>query len=221
MRKSEFVTEYERRTDNSKEIFAQLQQAGYTYLGGGQDATVWGRDEGEVLKVLMPSENKERAEASFLIFFNACVSMPNNPYVPKFVGEYEVFEINGTSYMQITMERLHPIAENSFEQALVWALSDVSGDDYYEDWNSLTDYLLNDDTWSGCDLPITDEMPEIVWEKMRGSGDFREQCEGLFDTMRTLYNVAESNDLGWDLHTENVMQRKDGTLVITDPFFTS
>jgi hypothetical protein len=34
-----------------------------------------------------------------------------------------------------------------------------------------------------------------------------------------LYHTGSINKIGWDLHTENVMQRKDGTLVIIDPWF--
>ena len=219
MRKHEFVAEYE-QGDNSEQIFKELKAAGYEYLGGGLDATVWGRDEGEVLKVLMPSENKERAERSFMIFHDACIAMKNNPHVPRFVDEHSVFEINGTEYMQITMERLRPLAEGSFEEAMVWLLSDVASDDYYEDWESLVDLITEPDSWNGGATDIMDRMPELTWDRIQHDSNFRETYEGLFSTMRSLYIVAESNDLGWDLHTENVMQRADGTIVITDPFFT-
>ena len=41
----------------------------------------------------------------------------------------------------------------------------------------------------------------------------------LYETMAALYKYGRKNNIGWDLHTENVMRRKDGTLVITDPFY--
>jgi len=39
--------------------------------------------------------------------------------------------------------------------------------------------------------------------------------------MSLLYNTGRINKIGWDLHTENVMQRSDGTLVIIDPWFST
>jgi len=210
MRKEEFVTEYERRTDNSKEIFQQLQDAGYTMLGGGYDATVWGKDEGEVLKVLMPSDNKEDAEMNFLIFHDACQEMEGNPHVPRFVDEYSMFEINGTEYMQITMERLQPIPEGTVDQAVVWALSELCTVAFLK-WRDVPKQLENPDFWRGIDF-ISDDM---IVEILRNINDY----QLLFQTMQAFYKIAQSGSMGWDLHTENVMQRKDGTLVITDPFF--
>ena len=40
----------------------------------------------------------------------------------------------------------------------------------------------------------------------------------LYNTLRTLHKVGRSKGYGWDPHTENIMQRNDGTLVITDPW---
>jgi hypothetical protein len=42
----------------------------------------------------------------------------------------------------------------------------------------------------------------------------------LFTTMQMLYMAGKQAGLGWDLHTENVMIRRDGTLVIVDPFYS-
>ena len=37
--------------------------------------------------------------------------------------------------------------------------------------------------------------------------------------MRLVYATGRINKVGWDLHTENVMMRKNGELVIIDPWF--
>ena len=213
MRKEEFVAEYESHTDNSREIFRQLKAAGYSYLGGGMDATVWGRDEGEVLKVLMPSENKEEAEMTFLIFHDACQEMTNNPHVPKFVDEYSVFEINGTDYMQVTMEKLYPIPQGSVDEAIVWGLSDLCADASIK-WHDVEEQLHNIDFWSSTDLSWNTEE-----EVMKIAQTPLDNYQLLFQTMQAFYKIAQSGGIGWDLHTENVMQRADGTLVITDPFY--
>jgi hypothetical protein len=210
MRKQEFVTEYEKYTDNSKQIFAELEKAGYQYLGGGIDATVWGRDEGEVLKVLMPQNAKADAERGFLIFHDACIAMKSSPHVPRFLEEYSVFEINGEDYMQITMERLQPITPGSIEEAIVWGLSDLCTADYLS-WDDVTMQLEDPSFWDHLDFMTLDKIDKVV--------RYIDGYEHLFETMRAFYNVAKKNNgINWDLHTENVMQRDDGTLVITDPF---
>lgn len=209
MRKEEFLGEYDRGAATD-EIFRQLEQAGYQYLGGGQDATVWGRDEGEVLKVLMPSRLKETAEKSFMIFHDACQAMQDNPHVPQFIDQASVFEINGVDYMQISMERLQPIGEGTDSQLIVWALSDLCTNSA---WADVAAQLEDPEFWSS--------IPDITIERIENllyHIDL-EDCRALFDTMQTFYRIAQQNNLGWDLHTENVMQRSDGTLVITDPFF--
>jgi hypothetical protein len=40
----------------------------------------------------------------------------------------------------------------------------------------------------------------------------------FFHTAKALYKAGRSAGYGWDMHTENVMQRGDGTLVVTDPW---
>jgi hypothetical protein len=210
--KKKVVAEYERRTVNSERIFSELKKAGYSYVGGGVDATVWARDDGEVLKVLMPSENKAAAESSFLLFHDACVKMKNNPHVPRFVDEYSVFEINGVDYVQITMERLNPIKKGSIDQAMVWALSDLCTNDYLS-WDDVTLQLEDPKFWSQLSF-MTTSMRD------RALRDIHNYWS-LFETMQAFYKIAQQNSLGWDLHTENVMQRRDGTLVITDPFMVS
>jgi hypothetical protein len=214
MRKAEFVTEYERGTDNSEQIFAQLEDAGYEYLGGGIDATVWGRDEGEVLKVLMPQNAKADAERGFLIFHDACIAMKNNPHVPRFLDDYSVFEINGEDYMQITMERLQPIPTNTIEEAMVWGLSELATVAFIK-WSDVDDQLGDPEFWRHYAGEVTlDEIGRTL-----GDSQAMSEYKSLFATMLAFHKILmKNNGLNWDLHTENVMRRDDGTLVITDPF---
>ena len=216
MRKQEFVTEYERRTDNKEQIFAQLQDAGYVFLGGGMDATVWGRDEGEVLKVIMPSENKEKAEASFLFFFKLCKRLRGNPHVPRFIGGNESFDINGTPYMQFAMEKLTPLGEGGFAEAAVWLLSDFSDRTGMKLATLVKEVPRNN--WFDGYRGAGDEAAKKFVEAMQDPATFAEY-DKLFKTMQYFYTNGRKLGLGWDLHTENCMQRADGTVVITDPFF--
>jgi hypothetical protein len=220
--KEEVLDEYENGTDNSRQIFAKLKELGYERLGSGQDATVWSKDDASVIKILMPSDKPYNAENGFLTFYNFCQQHKDLPNLPKFIdiggAHHTVFTINGTNYRQIAMERLLPIPNNSFEEAMVWALSDMCMDRSYRVWEQVTDTLISTDIWLGCESPVAEYMHELVWEKMRHSD--MDGYKLLFTTMQMLYMAGKQAGLGWDLHTENVMIRRDGTLVIVDPFYS-
>lgn len=215
------VNEYENGTENSKQIFDQLKQAGYTKLGAGQDATVWAKDEGSVIKILMPTDKPHQAENGFLTFYNFCQQHTDLPNLPKFVtiggAHHSTFDINGTQYRQIAMERLQPIVNKSFEEAMVWMLSDLANS--RARWEHVTAKLLDADEW-WSDGNGMQGMPSKIKEKMATDPSFNATYGLLLATMQMLYLVGKQAGLGWDLHTENVMQRRDGTLVIVDPFYS-
>ncbi len=217
------LNEYEQNTDNSKQIFAKLQQLGYKKLGGGQDATVWSKDENSVIKILMPSTHKEEAEKGFLFFYDICKENQSNPHLPKFIdiggAHHTVFELNGVPYRQIAMERLSPIKSGSFEELLVWNLSDLATIAFIK-WKDVLKQLTSPSGWAGAERTrISTNMPALVKNKFQTEPNFEEEIHNLFSTMQDLQLQGKQHGLGWDLHTENIMQRKDGTLVIVDPYF--
>ncbi len=199
------LTEYESGTDNSAQIFAKLKSLGYERLGSGQDATVWSKDENSVIKILMPSDKPHQAENGFITFYDFCQQHKDLPNLPKFVdiggAHHTVFEINGQPYRQIAMERLVPI--KGLEERMVWMLSDFA--------NTRAN-------WDQTKVKITELDQDIG--KMFSDPKFNADYALLFSTMQVLCLIGKSNGLGWDLHTENVMQRRDGTLVIVDPFYS-
>ena len=65
----------------------------------------------------------------------------------------------------------------------------------------------------------TYDNPEIVHTVKHLKPRAWEKYHVLYVLMQLLYNTGQLNNLGWDLHTENVMRRKDGTLVVVDPWF--
>ena len=222
MRAQEFVTEYERDTSSSKQIFAKLQQLGYTKLGDGQDATVWSKDEGTVIKILMPSDLKaDYADKNFLTFYNFCQQHTDLPNLPKFIdvggAHHTAFEIDGRPYRQIAMERLQPIKNGTFEEAMVWILSDLAAT--RAPWKVVVEKLLDAKEWNADGSGIMSRMPELIRAKLNDER-FNAEYNMLLLTMQMLYMAGQKASLGWDLHTENVMQRRDGTLVIVDPYFT-
>ena len=40
----------------------------------------------------------------------------------------------------------------------------------------------------------------------------------LIQTLNELYSTGSKNKYRWDLHSDNIMMRKDGTPVINDPW---
>ena len=215
------LTEYESGTDNSAKIFAKLKSLGYERLGSGQDATVWSKDEASVIKILMPTDKPHQAENGFITFYDFCQQHKDLPNLPKFVdiggAHHTVFEINGHPYRQIAMERLAPIKNKSFEESMVWMLSDLASS--RARWEHLIEKLVSEDEWAtgGGNMQY---MPSMVKDKLANDPSFSAEYGILFATMQLLCSVGKSKGLGWDLHTENVMQRRDGTLVIVDPFYS-
>ena len=210
-------------TENSKAIFSKLEGLGYSKLGSGADATVWAKDSDHVIKILMPRRTLPsevaNAERGFLEFYNFCKDHSDVPNLPRFIdigGEnHAVFEINGTPYRQIAMERLQHIPRRSFEEAMVWMLSDLAKNN--ASWGSVVRQLRNPRTWSGSSgmTKISDQVAEKFADPA-----VSKQYGILYLTMSRLYHSGLRSGLGWDLHTDNVMMRHDGTLVIVDPYFT-
>ncbi|CAB4852723.1 MAG: hypothetical protein F2772_11275 [Actinobacteria bacterium] len=219
----EKLDEYERGTPNSKEIFAKLKNLGYKQLGFGEDATVWTKDENHVIKILMPSRsipsNVTNAEKGFMTFYDFCKKHPELPNLPHFIDigghGHSAFEINGTPYRQIAMERLRPIKNGSFEEAMVWILSDLAK--YRVPWDNIVAILKKSETWATD--PNMSNMPKLVASGLTDPV-VNKQYGILYLTMSRLYHAGLKSGLGWDLHTENAMLRPDGTIVIVDPFFT-
>lgn len=211
------VTEYEQDTPRSREIFNTLAAAGYERIGGGADATVWAKTDKHVIKILMPTNNREQADSAFLFFYGICKDNAQNQFLPKFIdiggAHHTVFEIDGVPYRQIAMERLQPIKRRSKEEALVWALSDLATVSFIK-WKDALKELRNPETWKF--FPRKNIWPAAVALLQHPQSE--EYYHKLFSTMQYLYTEGRAAGYLWDLHTENVMQRTDNTLVITDPY---
>ena len=109
-----------------------MYKAGYTEVGAGADATVWAKDAGTVIKILMPEDGIiSPAEKVFLEYYKAAQKYQDNPHFIKFVDiggqHYTKFDIDGETFYQIAAEKLKPLKNGSFEEAVVWAMSDFVG----------------------------------------------------------------------------------------------
>lgn len=121
------------------------------------------------------------------------------------------------------MERLQPIKGGSFEELMVWLLSDLAMVPFIK-WADVVKEMLKPSAFRGAvRTAVSTRMPELIRTQLNKNPKFEEYWHTLFSTMQDLYNTgqAASPKLNWDLHTENVMQRRDGTLVIVDPYYST
>jgi hypothetical protein len=217
MRLHDILFEYDENSANSKKIINNLKKLGYTAIGSGIDATVWAKDAGSVIKILMPHEvSRAETDAVFLAFYDFCAAHKTSPFLPKFVSigglDHALFELDGIAYRQISMEKLEPITNGSFMEQMVWGLSDLATVPFMK-WHDAKGQLADPKFWehfegTAREGDIVQGLSNPAVEKMYAA---------LFAIMQQLWQFGRSRGMGWDLHTENVMCRGN-TPVITDPF---
>jgi hypothetical protein len=209
------LAEAESGTKNVSAINKKFKEAGYKKLGSGADSTVWAKDEASVIKILMPEDSNSLAEKVFLKFYDFVRSNPNLPNLPKFLESTQTMNINGKNYTFVVMERLQHIKPGSIDEAMVWILSDFAVNKM--PWPAVLKELSDPKTWEYWDGPPSVEKILQIVQTMDEKVSSRYSI--LYKLMTLLYHTGRINKLGWDLHTENVMRRADGTLVVIDPWF--
>lgn len=198
---------YEDQSDDlSKFISQSLKKAGYEFIGSGHDAQVWMKDEGTVVKILMPKEDNQSHE-SFKTFYKFSKNNPSLPNLPKFkeVDGQEVFnfKIKGKPFVQYGIEQLHPIDKNSLDEWVVWMMADLSAKQM---------------DWKNAVKAIKDEKDNNAQKFAKLDSTKLKEYAILYNTLKALHKLGNKKGYGWDPHTENIMKRDDGTLVITDPW---
>lgn len=213
------IDEAESGTSYSKEISDQLKSAGYTHVGSGADATVWAKDDSHVIKILMPEDSSSKAEQVFRKFYEFSMSHQDLECVPRF-NEVNTIDINGKDYTQIEMERLSPIEKNSFVEGLIWYLSDFVSTN--TPWATVESELADADTWYMYNPNYSGTFAR-TWQSLLENPASKKtyaMYRQLYNVMKLLFSTGNINRFGWDLHTANVMQRKNGQPVIIDPWFS-
>ena len=201
------VTEYERDTPRAEKIKRTLTRAGYRMLGGGAEATAWGREDGPVIKIIMPSlgSGTDLAMKSFLRFYRLTKKKPSKHW-PEWrslsneagqMSEYEWFWIDGRPYVQIAMELLQELSPG---ESLI--IEDMA-DSLAQGWSLKKWAFRNMDDWR-------EDFPQEI-------ESLESQLPTLWAAMETAYRKTGGNYL-WDLHGGNAMKRPNGDIVITDPF---
>jgi hypothetical protein len=203
-----------------------LRSAGYTELGSGADASVWTKDAGTVIKIIVPEDEGTLSQAAetFKKFYEFCMQHQKVECLPKFIkiqgSHYAEFEIQGQTYLQIAMEQLYPLTNGSLEEGIVWLFSHYATQN--TPWATIDKELATEQGW---ELYVRDfdniqaRTLASTWAKLNKRK--KAELALLYTVMVLLFKTGQINKLGWDLHTENVMKRRDGTLVIIDPWFNT
>lgn len=216
--------------EHEERVHKRLRKLGYEVIGSGVDAQVFARASGDVIKIIMPLESGEINTPGmrvFYKFYDFCMEHSDLDCLPRFKelegkggAHHSRITIGGIKHLQIGMERLQELEQDSPRTAVVWALSDFATKNVT--WESAL-RKMTDDPYMWDNLELLDGSVEIddileyisIWTRHE-----RAEMGVFYNTMRLLYHTGRINKVGWDLHTENVMLR-DNTLVITDPWFSS
>lgn len=190
----------------------QLSTKGYTSIGAGVDAMVFAKKTGDVIKVLIGERDRKTdvAAGGFLAFAKFCKRI-KSPHLPRFskivktaIGTEEVY--------QVSVERLYDLTED--ERDVVWQMAQSAEDD-----QSFVD-VVNNIKAIGSDV-----LPPYKKDQLRIRNtqlQVAEKNKSIFPLIKKLVQYAGSvPDLSLDLINDsgrNVMKRRDGTWVITDPF---
>lgn len=219
IRLKDFIAEAESGTKNAREIADTLKKAGYKKLGAGVDATVWTKDDNSVLKIIMPQDTNtaDSATKTFMKFYEFTQDHKELRCLPRFKkiqGEnLAKFSLRGKEYLQISMEKLKPLKNHSVEETMVWNLSDYA--EKNTDWNTVVKELHDPKSQVELRGKEINRFKSLLDDK-----DFLLEYKMLYTVMKLLYVTGSLNNMNWDLHTENAMQRADGTVVIVDPWLT-
>lgn len=218
------LREAEEGTREAKKIDREFKKMGYKKLGSGAEAAVWAKDDDSVVKVIMPESgaDMDSAAKTFYKFYEFCQQNTDQSNLPRFVqitkdNHHVTFEVNDRQFIMIGIERLRPLKEGSFSQAMIWMMSDLVTKN--KTWTEAYKDMLDPKTWKHWDPPPS--AAQIIKKLKNIDGMTFVKFDVLYTLMLLLYKKGKINKLGWDLHTENVMERKDGTLVIIDPWFST
>lgn len=223
MKSHEFLQEFSETDPN---IIKAMKQKGYRYLGAGVDQTAFLEPgTGQVIKIFGTQCNKlgnrptlSADQKMFKAYAEFCAQNQNNPYLPRiydwdtFVWDTEQYDSRSGGltrtpclYLQIRTEMLRP-----FNDEWQWFFGEMA-----EAAQDIPDFAsFDEDVLNGDVLDIDDEW----YRKQCNNPDSFKRMKGLYDTMRTLYLIGEKHGWTWDLHGGNIMRRRDGTPVITDPW---
>ena len=212
MKYSHLIDEYKNPRTLS-ELKSQLAQAGYRSIGKGVDAIVFAKTSNpDVIKVLIGEKESstDDAAAGFLAFAKFCNQI-SNIHLPKF-GDIIQITIGSELLYQVSMERLYKLNEN--EKDVAWFMAQAVF--HNKSWESVLETIQSHGAKADEEY-----QPQMLAEKAKYM-KIAQKNKSVFAVIQKLHDHAESlKGITMDLLTDegnNIMKRKDGTWVITDPY---
>lgn len=212
MRYSDLIGEYQNK-QTLINVKSQLANTGYKSIGKGIDAIVFAKkDSPDVIKVLIGDHDRETndAAAGFLAFAEFCKNV-KSPHLPKF-GKITKMKIDTEEVYQVSVERLYKLSED--EADVAWTMAR-----YAENNGTLEDVIKDIEETGSKALP---KYQDQVVRQRTTHLKILNKNKSVFALMQQLAKHAGSiKGLSLDLINEdghNIMKRRDGTWVISDPF---
>lgn len=196
---------------DAQEMRRRMRAAGYDFWGEGVDSMVWGKNEGTVVKIVMPMPNQGRSRQdagnrAILAYRQWAQEHSNNPHMLRFGTingrPYRKIQIGQSEFLQLSMEALAelPAMVREFLSQLlnqgVW--------EHFLYWQDFLRYARQDSRWT----MLLDNIMQ----------QYRAQMPGFYNIASQLRQWGTQQGLSWDLAGFNVRERRDGTMVIVDPF---
>ena len=191
-----------------EDLIDMLEKRGIKFIGGGKYGSVFAHDSWNyVLKIV---EN----DPHYLAFVDWAMKHPS-PHFPKFAKKplkmHTFHQRNRTDSNEmwvIKIEKLQPIRDKKLLQFLVSELENMAvaawrGDNGHDITTIHPNYLQN--------MPDGTQQRGVSWQQMF------ERWPWMHSLGMTYANFWDAEAGTPDIHGDNLMQRSDGTIVITDP----
>ena len=196
MKSSEFINEASTadeatlkntKWESPKQIFAWLESNGFAKLGSGNFARVYSKPNDD--RIVKASTEQD---ACWLQFAAWAMKQTNNPHVPKihWIHQYS------KKFFVTIIERLHPLDDE--------AISRIKDPGVLFGLLEFTDIYIDEDLYDADAFAATIGEQRVKYKN-----------HPFVTTIQQLENLP-GNCIS-DFNAENLMVRRDGTIVITDP----
>lgn len=180
-------------------LISKLEDQGYTVLGSGKFGVTVKHPNGYVVKLYTTKDN------CYSAFVEYCQTHKQNPHLPNIISKK--VPVMDDIVTMVRIEELHEIDP------------ETRVDDLFNEMINMADMAMSENFemfWSKMVRFWFDEPEEHEVVKML------EKHRTLFETLNDLLNkVDRMGKCVFDIRSlaHNIMQRSDGTLVVTDPWF--
>lgn len=209
------LDEYE-DNDTAVAIKKLADEADYYRIGGGVDSEIYVNDKSpDVIKILIGGYGRKTSEAAmgFLKFIQFCKANPNSIHLPKF-GKVQTITVGKEKVYHVRMEKLYPLSEDEAQVAHIMTTR-MNPQDTFDD-------LIYTIRYRGNAVPgMKPEVIKTVKNRAAREEKIAIKNKSIIPVIRKIEKfIGKSKNIEIDFNemSDNIMKRKDGTWVITDPY---